>query len=140
MLREILLPELLAAALTQLTVMGEQSPATSPVSSGEPSSTHCGANTAFCPAGVLAGYQEWCSSAEGHTSQHGTCLLLQEEKHQDRVWALVDARDVGLPLLGRCVAAAALWILAGQGGSEVRALTNTPPFEGSQCITLRPVC
>lgn len=32
LLRGVLLPELLAAALTQLTVMGEQSPAPSPVS------------------------------------------------------------------------------------------------------------
>lgn len=55
---------------------------------------------------------------------------MQEEKRQDRAWALVDARDMGLPLPGRCMAAAALWILAGQGGSEVRALTNTLPFEG----------
>lgn len=44
----------------------------------------------------------------------------------------------GIP--GRCMAAAALWILAGQGGSEVRALTNTLPFEGSRCIIHSASC
>lgn len=53
--REILLPELLAAALIPLMVMGEQSPAASLMSLGEPSGTHCCARLLCAQLGSLWG-------------------------------------------------------------------------------------
>lgn len=89
--------------------------------------------TALCPAGVLVGFGEGRSPAEGHTSQGNVACCRRRRARTDcGPWLM---RGVwGFPSLGRCVAVAVLWMLAGEGGSEVNALTNTLAFEGRRCI------
>lgn len=80
--REILLPELLEAALIPLTVMGEQSPDAPPASLGEPRGGRCHAKTALFPAKALVEHGAGCNPTEGHANQHGQHLLLQESREE----------------------------------------------------------
>ena len=105
--REILVPGLLAAALTQLTVTGEQSPAASPSSLGEPSSTHGHANAAFWPSRVLEGVGKDTALQEDTQASVGNVSCCRRRARTEcGPWLMQGTW--GFPSLGTCVAITAL--------------------------------